>query len=181
MEAATLTPITEEFAREWGERFLGGWNSHDPDRLAGLATEDVVWEDPYIHGAGILHGREELRAWLRSVWRALPDLEFRVEDEPLLTADGTRLAVPWAGTAHMTGPLDPPGFAPTGGRIEMRGVDLHSFRGELVSHVYTVTDTAALARQVGAAPAPGSRGEKAAALVQRLGGRRLRSRNRGPQ
>jgi hypothetical protein len=33
----------------------------------------------------------------------------------------------------MTGPLDPPGFAPTGARIQLEGDDHWEFRGELMS------------------------------------------------
>lgn len=77
----------------------------------------------------------------------------------------------------MTGALDPPGFASTGKVVDMRGVDIHSFRGDLVAHVITVTDVAAVALQIGAMPPAGSIGEKAGVKVQHLMARRLRRKS----
>ena len=88
-----------------------------------------------------------------------------------------RLAFEWSGLGHMTGPLDPPGFAPTGAAVAMRGVDIHTFRGDLVAHVVTITDVAAVALQIGAMPPAGSLGEKMGVQVQRLMARRLRRKS----
>ena len=149
MESSTATPLSDAFANSWCERFIDAWNSHDPDRLAELACEDVRWENPFIYPAGALRGRDELRAWLASIWRAVPDLEFRLDCAPLLALDRTRLAGVWHGGGHMTGPLEPPGFRATGHEFELTGVDLHEFSGERVSRVITITDVQAAARQRG--------------------------------
>jgi predicted ester cyclase len=170
-------PLTDEFARSWSRLFFEAWSSHDPNWLADLATEDVRWEDPFIYPTGVVHGRQELRGWLSSIWRSIPDLEFRLQGEPLLSLDRTRLAALWMGTGRMTGPLEPPGFAPTGRRVEMHGLSLHSFRGGLVSHVLSVTDLSAVARQLLAVPARESAGEKLGVLLQRLVAWRLRRRS----
>ena len=71
--------------------------------------------------------------------------------------------------------LDPPGFAPTNGLIEMTGVDIHEFEGNLVKRVHTETDAMAMGRQIGAAPLPGSAGERFGVLLQKLVARRLRA------
>jgi steroid delta-isomerase-like uncharacterized protein len=170
-------PLTEEFARRWAEQFLDAWNTHDPERLAALSAPDVRWEDPFIHPSGVLHGREELRRWLTSIWRALPDLRFQLVGDPFISLDRTQLGAAWAGTARFTGPLDPPGFAPTGSVVEMTGFDVHEFRDGMVSHVVTTTDVNAVARQIGAAPPPNSLGEKLGVAVQRLMGRRMSRKN----
>jgi hypothetical protein len=68
----------------------------------------------------------------------------------------------------MTGPLQPPGFAPTGRRIEFETAEFSRFEGEpLVSH-RVVLDMLALARQISAAPAPGSWLEGVNVAFQRL-------------
>jgi steroid delta-isomerase-like uncharacterized protein len=182
-----LDTVTAEFARDFAHRFLAGWNSHDPQQLLALSTEDVLWEDPYIVPDGRARGHDAVRAWLHSVWRAFPDLHFSVLDaddnEPMsglyLSGDRTRVAVPWLGVGTMRGPLDPPGFAPTGRRIEQVGVDLWAFRGGKVCHVRTLTDVLAVARQIGAAPLPGSLSERFGVLLQHLAARRFRRRAPG--
>lgn len=178
-QAPTQTQITPEFARQWADRFVSAWNSHDPERLLSLVTDDVVWEDPFITPDGRLEGKPPLRAWLESVWRSMPDLEFSVIGEPCISLDGTRVMAAWKGGGRMTGPLDPPGFAPTGGRVEMTGVDAHEFRGDLLRRVWTITDLNAIAVQIGAAPPPGSLGERLGIFMQKLMARRLRRKAGG--
>jgi hypothetical protein len=90
---------------------------------------------------------------LGSLCRATPDLHFEVVGRPFVSVDGNQLAAAWKGSGRFTGPLDPPGFAPTNGTIEMTGVDIHEFEGELLQRVHTETDAMDLGRQIGAAPA----------------------------
>ena len=172
--AARPQSITDEFAQEWIQRFLAGWASHDAAELLKLTTEDVHWEDPFIYPDGSLHGHTALREWLAYVWRAVPDVEFQIVGQPLIAVDRSRLMFEWVGTGRMTGALDPPGFAPINRNVDFRGVDTHSFRDGLVSHVWTVTDVAAAARQFGAMPPPGSIGEKLGVQVQHLMARQIR-------
>jgi steroid delta-isomerase-like uncharacterized protein len=167
------SPLTEEFARSWAQQFLDAWNSHDPERLAALSAPDVRWEDPLIHPSGVLEGREELRRWLTSIWRAMPDLKLWIVGDPFISFDRTQLGAAWAGTARFSGPLDPPGFAPTGSIVEIAGFDVHEFRDGMVSHVVTTFDVNAVARQIGAAPPPNSLGEKLGVAVQRLMAKRI--------
>lgn len=180
-DASQQSTISDDFVRQWASRFLAAWHSHDPDQLAALSTEDVEWEDPFIYPSGRAHGRGELREWLRAIFRAFPDITFEVQGEPLVSLDRTRVAFEWVGRAKMTGPLDPPGFAPTGAIINFRGVDIHAFRNELLAHVVTATDVAGVAGQIGAMPPPGSVGEKLGVNVQKLtvGVQKLMARRSG--
>lgn len=74
----------------------------------------------------------------------------------------------------MTGPLIPPGFAPTGRRVEIHGDDHCDSRGDLVCRCEAVYDLNGVGVQLGAVPAPGTGVERLAVLVQRLQARRLR-------
>ena len=67
-----------------------------------------------------------------------------------------------------TGLLDPPGLAPTGKRVEFDVREIAEIRDGLVSRVRLVVDMAAVMRQLGMLPAPGTRGERAFAMMQRL-------------
>ncbi len=171
-------PVSAESARYFADNFLAAWNSHDPERLVALSDPAVRWEDPYIPG-GQLDGHDALREWLTSTWRALPDLTFEWDGPLHLAADGHSVMAAWSGVATMTGPLDPPGFAPTGQRVQMSGVDTHWVRNGRLVRVRTVTDVMAVARQIGAAPEPGTMAERAGVLVQRLAAWRLRHNRKG--
>ena len=109
----------------------------------------------------------------------MPDLIFELNGLLHLAEDGRSVMAAWRGVATMTGPLDPPGFAPTGQRVEMFGVDTHWIKDGRLVRVRTVTDVMAVARQIGAAPEPGTMAERAGVLVQRLAARRLRHDRKG--
>jgi steroid delta-isomerase-like uncharacterized protein len=180
-DAAThASAISDQFAREWMGRFLGAWHSHEPEQLVALSAEDVLWEDPFIYPSGALRGHDDLRAWLRSVFRAFPDVTFDVVGEPFVSLDRERIAAHWTAQAHMSGPLDPPGFAPTMGELELSGVDIHEFRDGRLSHVVTITDVSTVARQIGAMPPAGSFGEKLGVGLQKVTAK-LRTRQQQSQ
>jgi len=151
--------LTVDDAADAVARVVTAWNSHSADRLVELSRPDVLWEDPFIP-SGRLVGQDALGRWLSGIWRAMPDLCFVVDGPVHLAADGRSLLAEWSGTATMTGPLDPPGFAPTGRPITMTGTDRQWFDGGLLTHVRTTTDVMHVARQIGAAPQPGSFAER---------------------
>ena len=61
----------------------------------------------------------------------------------------------------------PPGFAPTGRRWEVDGVDFLEFRDGRIAKLRVALDMMTVARQLGVMPAAGSRGERAMAAAQR--------------
>lgn len=63
--------------------------------------------------------------------------------------------------------VDPPGFAPTGRRVEIEGCSVLRFRDRQVVDVRLFFDTTDAARQLLAAPAAGSPLERVAVLAQR--------------
>jgi hypothetical protein len=104
----------------------------------------------------------------------MPDLTFAIDGSIHLALDRPSVMVGWRGTGTMTGRLNPPGFSPTNGPVEMTGADTHWLRNGLLARVRTVTDVMAVGRQIGAAPAPGSGTEGISTLMQRLAARKLR-------
>jgi steroid delta-isomerase-like uncharacterized protein len=146
------------FARDFAERWVAAWNSHDAQRILDLCTPDIVWIDPALPEPS--RGREEARTFIDSTWRAFPDLVFTPVGEPYVQLEGHDAALLWDVTGTMTGPMEPPGFAPTGARIKGRGMDLYGFEGELLAEYTTVYDLSAWMRVMGLLPEPGSRFEK---------------------
>jgi steroid delta-isomerase-like uncharacterized protein len=156
----------ERFARDFADRWQKAWNSRDSDQVTALCTEDIVWDDPVTEQPE--RGRKAVADYLRSLWRAFPDLEFMWPEGPFASFHGIKLALHWRVTGTMLGLMDPPGFAPTGRRIHLEGVDLLEIRDGLCCSYQGFFDTQAVAQQVGAAPARGSQTERMAVGAQRL-------------
>lgn len=155
-----------DWLREFGERYLDAWNSHDPAAVAACVAEDVVWEDPALPEPA--RGRDGVEEFVRVGTRAFPDFRFTEPGEPAISADGLVAYVPWRMTGTHTGPLDPPGFAPTGRSFAIDGVDLWRFRGALIWRYRAVYDSSELGRQLGLVPSRGGAAEQGMVRMQRL-------------
>jgi steroid delta-isomerase-like uncharacterized protein len=164
----------EQLARDFADRWQKAWNARMPGRVTELCTEDVVWDDPITERPE--RGRAAVESYLVSVWRAFPDLEFTWPEGPYSSFERVKLALHWHVEGTMLGPLDPPGFAPTGRRFAIDGIDLLELRDGLVCAYAGFFDVRGVAQQVGALPAPGSRAERVAVALQRLAARRKGSR-----
>ena len=89
-------------------------------------------------------------------------------DGPFFHPHAPRVSFNWFAAGTHTGPLDPPGLAPTGKRVEFDVREIAEIRNGLVSRIRLVVDMANVMRQLGMLPAPGTRAERAIALMQRL-------------
>ena len=146
-------------------RWLDAWNSHDPDRVLAFLTEDVeVRDDSWPR---TMHGHADVREFLNALWRAIPDMTFDLLDGPYVIPGEPRASFHWRGAGAFTGPMDPPGFAPTGRRWEIDGVDFQEYREERISRLRVAFDMMSVSRQLGLLPPAGSRAEQAMAAAQR--------------
>jgi steroid delta-isomerase-like uncharacterized protein len=174
METATQTRIGEgaepiesmEWLREFGERYGDAWNSGDPAAVAACTHEDVVWIDPALAEPAI--GREGVADFVRQSVVAFPDMTFSEPGEPAIADDSSAAYVPWLMTGTNTGPIDPPGFAATGKRIDVKGFDVWQFRDGLIWRYEAIYDFSAMVRQLGLLPPRGGFAEGALARAQRL-------------
>jgi steroid delta-isomerase-like uncharacterized protein len=157
--------LSAAFIDDFSHRWIAAWNDHDGNALAQLVTEDVEFFDPAI---GTVHGRGPVAEWVRICDRAFPDLRFEETERAYISRDRAKAIVPWRMTGTNTGPIDPPGFAPTGKPIVLDGVDHWWFRDGLVERYRADYDSTGLSRQLGLVPEAGSRGEKALVTLQRL-------------
>lgn len=155
-----------DWLREFGDRYLAGWNAHDPEAVAACATADVVWVDPALPDPA--RGRAELAEFVRSGCTAFPDMRFSEAGEPALTEDRLFAYVPWRMTGTNTGPIDPPGFAATGKTVDVPGFDVWQFRDGLIWRYEAIYDFSLIGRQLGLMPPPGGFAERAMVRVQRL-------------
>ncbi len=165
-----LDPV---FLDDFSHRWIEAWNRRDGDALAELCTEDIEFYDPAI---GMIHGRKAVAGWVGICARAFPDYRFEEPEPGYVSRDRLKAIVPWRMIGTNSGPLDPPGFAPTGRACQIDGVDHWWFRDGSVERYRADYDLNGVLRQLGLVPETGSRGEKALVLLQRLGARLRRRR-----
>jgi steroid delta-isomerase-like uncharacterized protein len=158
-------PPSLDWIREFTQRWLDAWNSHEPHRLLALMTEDIEYRDD--SWPTTMHGHADVREFLEAIWRATPDMTFELLAGPYIVPGEPRAAFHWRGTGTHTGPLEPPGFAPTGRAWELDGVDLHEYRDGRVRKLRIAFDMMSASRQLGLMPAVGSPAERALAMTQR--------------
>jgi nuclear transport factor 2 (NTF2) superfamily protein len=88
-----LPPFTEASAIQKVRGAEDAWNSRDPDRVAGVYTEDTVWRNR----AESPVGREQVRQFLQRKWAR--ELDYRLIKE-LWAFGGARIAVRFAYEWH---------------------------------------------------------------------------------
>jgi steroid delta-isomerase-like uncharacterized protein len=148
------------------EGFFDAYNRHDIEAVVDHCTEDIRWEDPT---AGVLHGKPAVRKALGTIFRAFPDMGFaKNENVYFMSFDATRAASSWRLTGTMAGVFDPPGYAPTNGPIDIRGMCLYELRDGLISHHTIVFNMIDLGRQIDALPPQGSLMDKMSVRLQRM-------------
>jgi hypothetical protein len=101
-------------------------------------------------------------------------LTLELMDGPFFHAHAPRVSFNWLAVGTHTGPLDPPGLAPTNKRFQADLREILEFRNGLLSRLRIMVDMNDFMRQLGLFPAPGSQGEKAIAAMQRLQTKLLR-------
>jgi steroid delta-isomerase-like uncharacterized protein len=132
-------------------------------------NDDIVYDDSAWPTT--MRGHAEVRPFLDWCWRAFPDLRFELLEGPFLHPHERKASDCWRGVATHTGPIDPPGFAPTGKRVEFDGMTFMEFRDGRLSRLSFVFDMADVLRQLGLLPKSGSRAERGLVGLQRLGAR----------
>jgi len=95
---------------------------------------------------------------------------------PYVSVDGCGIAVRVSIRGTMSGPLDPPGFAATGSKVEFQTAEFSQIRDGLLARRTVILDMLDLARQIGAVPNPGGVADRLGVWSQRIGA--FWSRNR---
>jgi steroid delta-isomerase-like uncharacterized protein len=106
---------------------------------------------------GVLRGTDEIVAFFRELFQAVPDLETTVTR---VVAGETQAAVEWRMTGHFSGgPFQ--GVDPTGRRVDMRGLDLLEIEDGQIVGGTAYYDGMTFARQIGLMPPENSSAENA--------------------
>ncbi len=170
--------IDEEFFLDFQDRLIEAATSKDIDTAISLLADDVVKSAPYPPGRW--EGKEAVRGEFEAVLG--PSGAFSiVEVEPIgeryLSLDRRSGGGHYRWTVRMTGPLVPPGFAPTEGIVNFESAEFWWFRDGLVIRWDVISDLLDVGRQIGAVPEPGSGADRMGLFIQRIKARRMRRRD----
>lgn len=174
MEAATGAGLDPAFIADWAPRYLEAWNAGDGDAVASMCSEDVSWDDPALPETA--HGRDGVRRFVEQTLRAFPDFHVDETAPPLLSGTEPLALAPYRFSGTMKGPWEPLGMAPTGARVDVRGVDEYRFRDGLLCGYVTYYDSLDMARQLGVLPPQGSGVDRLMTRLQPLQARFQRRR-----
>ena len=146
----TRRKAVEQHARS----YFAAVANRDPSAMVAHWRADGVDD---IVPLGPLRGTDEIVAFFRELFQAVPDSEMTVTR---VVAGETQAAVEWRMTGHFTGgPFQ--GVDPTGKRVDIRGLDLLEIEsGEIVGNT-AYYDGMSFARQIGLMPPENSSAETA--------------------
>lgn len=134
---AKQTIAKQTIAKQW----IAAWNSHDPEKMLPLFTDDAFYED--VAFGSVNHGKAEIRKFIADEYDGVPDLELK-----LLRADfrGDHGTIEWtfSGTDK--------GVFKTGKKFSVRGVSVIDLRDGKISRNLDFYDSATIMRQVGVLP-----------------------------
>ncbi|GAB2515408.1 hypothetical protein GCM10027167_17460 [Nocardia heshunensis] len=156
---------SQQWLSEFVENYAAAWKSMDGKAVTEYAAEDVIWSEPSISQPA--RGRRALAEFVDNTVRTFPDLSHASPFPPAITGNADIAIVPWRMTGTNRGPIEPPGFAPTGKSIDLLVLDIWQFRGGLISQCRSIWNLAEMLEQLGIMPPRGSAGERAFAQAQK--------------
>jgi steroid delta-isomerase-like uncharacterized protein len=112
-------------------RVLATYNSRRPEAFDALLTEDCT----LIRDGAEARGREAVKRVLGQLYRAIPDLEYRIDDA---VSAGDKTAIRWEG--HGTHRGEYQGVAPTGSEMSYSGITFYETRGDLIARIWVSTN-----------------------------------------
>jgi len=134
---------------ELAETFVTMLNTHDPDLVDQLMTEDYI-----NHNAFVDDGREANRQFWHGFFAALPDVSASMED---LVISGDRVVGRFVYRGTHTGEFM--GIPASGSAVEMRSIDIwRTEDGMFVEH-WDELNTLQVFQQMGALPPLGGGSE----------------------
>jgi steroid delta-isomerase-like uncharacterized protein len=127
------------------DRYNQAWNDHDLEAIASMHAPDMVFEN---HTAGESARGEEAREHIASIFETWPDIHF--ETRRLYVRDGV-VTQEWTASATHHNEMRRGDLvaAPTGRRVEWRGVDVIPFEDGLIKRKDVYSDSVSILRQVG--------------------------------
>jgi SnoaL-like domain len=149
--ATAISQLDPAFAEEWGTRFAEAWNDHEPEAIAVMCTEDVVWNDAALPAPA--HGRQAVRDFAAFTFDTFPDFRLEGTDGLYISPIEPLVLCPYRMSGTLLVASGDVGSASSESSFAINGIDQWTFRGELLCHYVTYYDNADMVRQLGAASA----------------------------
>lgn len=147
-------PPRRKQVEETARRYFAALQARDAKAMAACWSEDGI-ED--IVPLRVMRGPEEVREFFAGLFSAMPDAETTVHN---VVASERQAAVEWRTVGTFTGtPFE--GVEATGGRVELRGLDLLEIEDGRILKNTAYYDGAAFMRQLGMLPPQDSGPERA--------------------
>lgn len=147
--STTTGPVDHAAALTWYHGWLDAWNSHDPEQVRPLLTDDFVLESPTTRHTGwSVVGPDQTVDYVTYVLNAYPDLMWERMLPPMYADDEPRASFWWRGTGHFTGRLDPPGIDGTGRPFAFEGIEVFDFRSGRACRLRAGYDLHGLMKQI---------------------------------
>jgi steroid delta-isomerase-like uncharacterized protein len=126
-EAAMRDAAEERFL----QRVLDTYNSRRPETFDALLTEDCV----LVRDGAEARGRESVKRVLAQLYRAIPDLKYRIDDAVI---SGDKTAIRWEGRGTFR--ADYLGIPATGTELSYGGITFYEMRGDLIARIWVSTN-----------------------------------------
>lgn len=137
-------PLSEQFLRDFGNRWDRAWNSHDTDRVLALLHPEIRWEDT-VFWPEVINGIAGMPAYVDMIWKVMPDVQFEELQFFTAPADGRAMYL-----------FRQSGSAPArfgDGRFSTYGCDIFlGFRDGRLSQYLAQYEITEMMRQYGALP-----------------------------
>lgn len=126
-------------------RYNDAWNSHDLDAIMAMHAADMVFEN---HTAGESAQGDDVRDHIGSIFDTWPDIHF--ETRRLYVRDGV-VTQEWTATATHSSEMRRGELvaAPTGRRVEWKGIDVIPFEDGKVKRKDVYSDSVSILSQLG--------------------------------
>ena len=128
------------------DRYNAAWNGHDVETIVSLHTDDSVFENHVTGDVNV--GREQIARAIEGIFSVFPDLSFETRRayirEDLVVQE-------WTARGTHDGTMTRSGVevAPTGRKVEYKGMDVIPIRDGLVARKDVYSDGVTLLRQLG--------------------------------
>lgn len=128
---------------EYYDRYVEGWNNHDPETVLAAFADGGTVSDPATDGT--LSG-DEIADWVAETTAGFPDVQFDVERR-VADHDERVLFVEWTMHGTHDGQFGP--LPPTGRSVTVNGVDVITFSEDGITAIDGFFDMADFRNQLG--------------------------------